>query len=117
LQLTGASGTVARTTSAYDKEVSDSLCVTSSRYDSRQRLDAMLETEWAQLLGKMDGTRGSNTRDSSPLSILVLCEITPEQTIRMAGLDFGSSYILAEFAHLSTYLLASNFLVPLKRRS
>jgi hypothetical protein len=45
LQLTGASGTVARTTSAYDKEVSNSLDVTGSRYVSRQGLDAMLETE------------------------------------------------------------------------
>jgi hypothetical protein len=46
----GASGTVAKTISAYDKEVSDDLYGSGSRYVSRQRLEAMLESEWAQLL-------------------------------------------------------------------
>ena len=62
LAVGGASGTVAKSISAYDKEVSDSLYGAGSRYVSRQRLEAMLETEWAQLRGQLDGTRGSNTR-------------------------------------------------------
>jgi hypothetical protein len=62
LAVGGASGTVAKSISAYDKEVSDSLYGTGSRYVSRQRLEAMLEAEWAQLLGQLDGTRGSNMR-------------------------------------------------------
>ena len=45
-----ASGTVAKTISAYDKEVSDDLYGSGSRYVSMQRLQAMLEKEWAQLL-------------------------------------------------------------------
>jgi hypothetical protein len=58
----GASGTVAKTISAYDKEVSDDLYGFGSRYVSRQRLEAMLENEWAQLLTQLERTRGSQTR-------------------------------------------------------
>ena len=62
LVVGGASGTVAKSISAYDKEVSDSLYGTGSRYVSRQRLERMLETEWAQLLNQLDQTRGPDTR-------------------------------------------------------
>jgi len=62
LVVGGASGTVAKSISAYDKEVSDSLYGTGSRYVSRQRLESMLETEWAQLLNQLDKTRGPETR-------------------------------------------------------
>jgi len=41
---------VAKTISAYDKEVSDDLYGSGSRYVSKQRLEAMLGNEWAQLL-------------------------------------------------------------------
>ena len=57
-----ASGTVAKTISAYDKEVSDDLYGSGSRYVSMQRLEAMLEKEWAQLLTQLKETRGSTTR-------------------------------------------------------
>ena len=57
-----ASGSVAKTISAYDKEVSDDLYGSGSRYVSRQRLEAMLEHEWAQLLTQLQKTRGSQTR-------------------------------------------------------
>jgi hypothetical protein len=58
----GASGTVAKTISAYDKEVSDDLYGSGSRYVSKQRLEAMLDNEWAQLLTQLEKTRGSRTR-------------------------------------------------------
>jgi hypothetical protein len=58
----GASATVAKTVSAYDKEVSDDLYGSRSRYVSRQRLEAMLDKEWAQLLAQLSDTRGSHTR-------------------------------------------------------
>ena len=58
----GASATVAKTISAYDKEVSDDLYGSGSRYVSRQRLEAMLDKEWAQLLAQLSNTRGSHTR-------------------------------------------------------
>ena len=62
LVVGGASGTVAKTISAYDKEVSDDLYGSGSRYVSRQRLEAMLENEWTQLLTQLERTRGSQTR-------------------------------------------------------
>jgi hypothetical protein len=62
LMVGAASGTVAKTISAYDKEVSDDLYGSGSRYVSRQRLEAMLEHEWAQLLTQLQETRGSRTR-------------------------------------------------------
>ena len=62
LVVGGASGTVAKTISAYDKEVSDDLYGSGSRYVSKQRLEAMLDTEWAQLLAQLSKTRGSQTR-------------------------------------------------------
>ena len=46
----GASGTVAKSISAYDKEVSDDLYGSGERYVSKERLEAMLDNEWAQLL-------------------------------------------------------------------
>ena len=57
-----ASGTVAKTISAYDKEVSDDLYGPGSRYVSQQRLDAMLDREWTQLLNQLGTSRGSQTR-------------------------------------------------------
>ncbi len=58
----GASGTVAKTISAYDKEVSDDLYGSGSRYVSKQRLEAMLDNEWTQLLAQLSKTRGPHTR-------------------------------------------------------
>jgi hypothetical protein len=62
LRVGGASGTVAKTISAYDKEVSDDLYGAGTRYVSKPRLQAMLESEWHQLLGQLAGTRGSTTK-------------------------------------------------------
>src|SRR5882762_9679945 len=56
LVVGGASGTVAKTISAYDKEVSDDLYGSGSRYVSRQRLEAMLDHEWSQLLTQLSKT-------------------------------------------------------------
>jgi hypothetical protein len=62
LVVGGASGTVAKSISAYDKAVSDDLYGAGSRYVSRERLVAMVESEWAQLLNQLAKTRGSRTR-------------------------------------------------------
>ena len=62
LVVGGASGTVAKTISAYDKEVSDDLYGAGSRYVSKQRLEAMLDSEWSQLLSQLGKTRGPQTR-------------------------------------------------------
>lgn len=62
LVVGGASGTVAKSISAYDKEVSDDLYGRGSRYVSRERLEAMLQSEWAQILNQLAKSRGSQTR-------------------------------------------------------
>ncbi len=62
LRVGGASGTVAKTISAYDKQVSDHLYGVGTRYVSKPRLQAMLDTEWEQLLEQLHASRGANTR-------------------------------------------------------
>jgi hypothetical protein len=62
LVVGGASGTVAKSISAYDKEVSDDLYGSGARYVSRDRLAAMLDSEWAQLMNQLKKSRGSNAR-------------------------------------------------------
>lgn len=64
-QVGGASGTVAKTISAYDKRFSDALyCEGHSmkRYVSRERLELMLETEYKDLVRVLSGSRDANTR-------------------------------------------------------
>src|ERR1700677_1363950 len=58
----GAAGTVAKTISAYDMAVSDALYGSTRRYVSRQRLEAMLEQEFVQLLDRLGPERGDAKR-------------------------------------------------------
>jgi hypothetical protein len=58
----GAAGTVAKTISAYDMAVSTGLYGPAQRYVSRQRLESMLEQEFAQLLERLDNGRGESKR-------------------------------------------------------
>jgi hypothetical protein len=62
LVVGGASGTVAKAISAYDKEVSDDLYGAGERYVSKDRLEAMLDREWTQLLNQLNKSRGATTR-------------------------------------------------------
>jgi hypothetical protein len=62
LVVGGASGTVAKSISAYDKEVSDDLYGSGARYVSGERLQAMLESEWAQLINQLNKSHGPNVR-------------------------------------------------------
>jgi len=62
LVVGGASGTVAKSISAYDKEVSDDLYGFGARYVSGERLQAMLDSEWSQLMNQLNKSRGSNAR-------------------------------------------------------
>jgi hypothetical protein len=62
LTVGGASATVAKTISAYDKEVSDDLYGRGTRYVSQPRLEAMMESEWKQLLAELQTSRGATTR-------------------------------------------------------
>jgi hypothetical protein len=58
----GAAGTVAKTISAYDMAVSSGLYGPTQRYVSRQRLESMLEQEFAQLLERLGSGRGDSKR-------------------------------------------------------
>src|ERR1051325_1764041 len=54
----GASGTVAKTISAYDMSVSDAIYGAADRYVSRQRLQAMLDYEYKLMLERLEKSRG-----------------------------------------------------------
>jgi hypothetical protein len=57
----GAAGTIAKTISAYDMTVSDGMYGRSPRYVSRERLEQMLEHEYASLYDALAATRGAKT--------------------------------------------------------
>ncbi len=64
-QAGGASGTIAKTISAYDKSYSDAVyCKDKSakRYVSRDRLNLMLDAEYAELTGLLQQKRAGKTR-------------------------------------------------------
>ncbi|ACB77152.1 hypothetical protein [Opitutus terrae] len=60
-QAGGASGTVAKTISAYDMTFSDAIYGKAPRYVSRERLALMLEHEYQLLLERLATTRGDRT--------------------------------------------------------
>ena len=58
----GAAGTVAKSISAYDMQVSDAIYGPSQRYVSRERLQTMLDYEYRLLLERLDAKRGAETQ-------------------------------------------------------
>jgi len=58
----GASGTIAKTISAYDMTVSDAIYGTCDRYVSHQRLQTMLDREFNLLTERLSAKRGPETR-------------------------------------------------------
>jgi hypothetical protein len=62
LSVGAASGTVAKSMSAYDKTVSDDIYGAGTRYVSKERLLAMLDREYELLLERLTTTRGADTR-------------------------------------------------------
>ncbi len=58
----GASGTIAKTISAYDMQVSDAIYGKCERYVGRQRLLTMLDHEYGLLLERLREQRGDSTR-------------------------------------------------------
>ena len=57
----GASGTVAKTISAYDMSISDAIYGKAARYVSRQRLEDMLAYEYKLLVERLDAKRGDSS--------------------------------------------------------
>jgi hypothetical protein len=58
----GASGTIAKSISAYDMVISDAIYGHSERYVSRQRLTTMLDHEYGLLSERLAGPRGDTTK-------------------------------------------------------
>jgi hypothetical protein len=58
----GASGTIAKTISAYDMQVSDAIYGKCERYVGRERLLTMLDHEYGLLLERLRDKRGADTR-------------------------------------------------------
>ena len=57
----GAAGTVAKTISAYDMTVSDTLYGQARRYVSEERLKQMMDYEYSQLIARLGEKRGKDT--------------------------------------------------------
>src|SRR5271166_2688975 len=57
----GASGTIAKTISAYDMVFSDAIYGKAPRYVSKERLQLMLDHEYKLLLERLSAVRGDNT--------------------------------------------------------
>src|SRR5205085_8846331 len=57
----GAAGTIAKSMSAYDMEVSDAVYGKSDRYVSHGRLEAMLDHEFDLNVDRLGESRGDNT--------------------------------------------------------
>lgn len=62
LQVGGASGTVAKTISAYDMTISDEIYGKVGRYVSRERLVGMLDREFQLLQERLGSTKGKSAR-------------------------------------------------------
>lgn len=60
-RASGAAGTVAKTISAYDMTVSDTLYGSVKRYVSEERLKSMLDYEYSQLVSRLGEKRGDTT--------------------------------------------------------
>lgn len=57
-----AAGSVAKTMSAYDMQVSDEIYGKAVRYVSRERVEAMIDKEYSLLIRRLSDARGSDTR-------------------------------------------------------
>src|SRR5271170_6103417 len=60
-QAGGASGTIAKSISAYDMVFSDAIYGKAPRYVSRERLKLMLDHEYQLLMERLSATRGERT--------------------------------------------------------
>src|ERR1700734_272736 len=60
-QAGGASGTIAKSISAYDMVFSDAIYGKAPRYVSRERLKLMLDHEYQLLVERLEATRGDRT--------------------------------------------------------
>src|SRR5450755_1782718 len=86
-----ASGTVAKTISAYDMAVSDAIYGPSDRYVSRKRLQAMLDLEFDLLLMRLAKTRGDKC------TFFVFADTVTTRQITKPGEDGGNGWLGIKF--------------------
>ena len=86
-----ASGTVAKTISAYDMTVSDAIYGTAARYVSRQRLAAMLDLEFNLLVERLDQTRGDKC------TFFAFADTVTTKYISRAGDEGGQGWLGVKF--------------------
>lgn len=82
-----ASGTVAKTISAYDMTVSDAIYGKAARYVSRERLAAMLDLEFNLLVERLDKTRGDKC------TFFAFADTVTTKHIAKAGDDGGQGWL------------------------
>src|SRR5271170_7538511 len=86
-----ASGTVAKTISAYDMAVSDAIYGAAERYVSRTRLQAMLDHEFGLLLQRLDKTRGDKC------TFFVFADTVATKQVAKPGQDEGQGWLGIKF--------------------
>ena len=89
-----ASGTVAKTISAYDMAVSDAIYGPSDRYVSRKRLQSMLDHEFGLLLERLDKTIGERR------TFFAFADTVTTKHIAKAGEEGGNGWLGIKFQHL-----------------
>lgn len=86
-----ASGTVAKTISAYDMAISDAIYGPSDRYVSRMRLQSMLDLEFGLLLQRLDKTIGDRR------TFFAFANTVTTKHIAKAGEDGGHGWLGIKF--------------------
>jgi len=89
-----ASGTVAKTISAYDMAVSDAIYGPSDRYVSRKRLRAMLDLEFGLLLERLDKTLGDRR------TFFAFANTVTTKAVSKAGQEEGHGWLGIKFQTL-----------------
>jgi hypothetical protein len=86
-----ASGTVAKTISAYDMAVSDAIYGPAARYVSRTRLQSMLDLEFDLLLQRLDKTRGDKC------TFFAFADTVATKHVSNPGQDEGQGWLGVKF--------------------
>ena len=90
-QVGKASGTVAKTISAYDMAVSDAIYGVADRYVSRKRLQSMLDLEYNLLVQRLDQARGNKC------TFFAYADTVTTKHISKAGEDGGQGWLGVKF--------------------
>lgn len=86
-----ASGTVAKTISAYDMGVSDAIYGIAARYVSRQRLQSMLDLEYNLLVERLDKSRGDKC------TFFAFADTVTTKSITKTGEEGGHGWLGVKF--------------------